>query len=517
MGSITSIDARRRFDQMPLIAPSVADDPLDVIDDHTRRLLARSPASRRSRLVPRVLAGTDVLCLTVSYLIATFLSGPRGTPGSLQELGLFLASLPCWTLLASLQGLYHRDDERADHCTTDDLVGVFYLVTVGAWLLLVVSHLIGRSGPGILEVTAFWILAVLLLPAGRTVARRFCRRTVAYQQNTVVVGAGEIGQLIARKLVKHPEYGANVVGFVDRAPRERRRDLPEHLTILGGPERLPEIIERLDVERVVVAFSTERVRDLLALLRQVRALGVQIDLVPWLFELVGPRVSVHAVEGLPLVGLPPQRHSRASLALKRGIDVVGAAAGLLAFFPLMVFIALWIRSDSPGPVLFRQTRLGQNMTDFTALKFRTMKTDADTTVHRDYIRRSMSAQAESETNGLYKLDRSDAITRVGRWLRKTSLDELPQLINVLMGDMSLVGPRPCIPYETENFEPHHFDRFLMPQGITGLWQVTARANATYAEALDFDVAYVRGWTLGLDLRLILRTPLQMLRQRGATT
>jgi lipopolysaccharide/colanic/teichoic acid biosynthesis glycosyltransferase len=129
----------------------------------------------------------------------------------------------------------------------------------------------------------------------------------------------------------------------------------------------------------------------------------------------------------------------------------------------------------------------------------------------------MSAAATAEENGLYKLDQPMAVTNVGRWLRKTSLDELPQLINVLRGDMSLVGPRPCIPYEAENFAPHHLQRFLMPQGLTGLWQVTARANSTYVEALDLDVAYVRDWSFGLDLRLLLRTPLQVIRHRSSTT
>jgi len=182
----------------------------------------------------------------------------------------------------------------------------------------------------------------------------------------------------------------------------------------------------------------------------------------------------------------------------------------------MVYITIRIRRDSPGPVLFRQTRLGIGMKKFTALKFRTMKVDTDQETHREYIRRTMSLRTAAEGNGLFKLDRGDSVTRVGRWLRRTSLDELPQLINVLRGDMSLVGPRPCIPYETENFEPHHLERFLMPQGITGLWQVAARANSTYLEALDLDVAYVRDWSLGLDLRLILRTPLQLLRQRAST-
>ena len=128
----------------------------------------------------------------------------------------------------------------------------------------------------------------------------------------------------------------------------------------------------------------------------------------------------------------------------------------------------------------------------------------------------MSAAAAVGSNGLYKLDQHGVVTAFGRWLRKTSLDELPQLINVLRGDMSLVGPRPCIPYETEFFAPHHFERFEVPAGITGLWQVTARALSTFGEALELDVMYVRGWSLGMDIRLLLLTPIQLLRGRGTT-
>jgi exopolysaccharide biosynthesis polyprenyl glycosylphosphotransferase len=520
VASIIPINIRRAVRESSATAVAgttvATGDLFEVIDERTRRLLARPPRSRRGWMVPRALVCADLIALSLSYLLATLLWGGTGTLGSSRELILFVASLPCWVLVAELHGLYHRDEQRASHSTADDIVGVFHLVTIGAWLLLVASRLAGWNGPNIFALTGFWLFAVCLVPLARTIARDACRRSRTYAQNTVIVGAGDIGQLIARKLFKHPEYGANVVGFVDRAPKTRHADLPEHLAILGGPDRLQEIIKCLDVERVIIAFSNESVSDLLALLRQLRPLPVQIDLVPWLFELIGTRVCVHEVEGLTLLGLPPTRGSGGSRVLKRTIDIVGATVGLIVLSPLMAYIALRVRRDSPGPILFRQTRLGTNMKEFTALKFRTMKANTDPEAHREYIRRAMTISAEAEGNGLYKLERADAVTTFGRRLRKSSLDELPQLINVLRGDMSLVGPRPCIPYEAENFEAHHLERFLVPQGITGLWQVTARANSTYLEALDLDVAYARDWSLGLDLRLLLRTPLQVLRQRSST-
>ena len=153
---------------------------------------------------------------------------------------------------------------------------------------------------------------------------------------------------------------------------------------------------------------------------------------------------------------------------------------------------------------------------FTLVKFRTMHSDTDDAPHREYIKATMEGGEPVSANGLYKLDRSKDVTRFGNWLRRTSLDELPQLINVLRGEMSLVGPRPCLPYEVEHFAPHHFDRFLVPAGVTGLWQVSARAHSKFGEALDMDVLYARSWSLGLDLRLLAKTPLQLMRARATT-
>src|SRR5579875_61130 len=193
-----------------------------------------------------------------------------------------------------------------------------------------------------------------------------------------------------------------------------------------------------------------------------------------------------------------------------------AALLLVLTAPLFAWIAWRITRDSPGPVFFRQVRLGEGQRPFTLLKFRTMAVSAGEAPHREYVRQIMHPSASPNGNGLYKLDRRADVTPFGAWLRRTSLDELPQLVNVLRGEMSLVGPRPCLAYETELYEPHHFDRFLVPAGMTGLWQVTARARVTLKEALDLDAAYARSWSLGLDLWLLARTPLALLRG-GSTT
>ena len=498
-----------------LVAPT----PIDARAQHRTERRPTGAVRGRGWLVRRALLAADVIGLSLAFLLAVLVFGDRGPGDRLDAFGefaLFLTTLPLWVVVAKLHGLYDRDEDRADHSTVDDVVSVFHLVTIGAWVLYAGAWMAGLAEPELARVFAFWVLAIALVCGGRALARSLCRRSVEYLQNTVIVGAGDVGQLIARKLLQHPEYGINLVGFVDADPKTRRAGL-EHLALLGATDQLDEIVDLYDVERVVIAFSKEPNASMLKRIRSLRDREIQIDVVPRLYEAVGPRVGVHTVEGVPLVGLPPARLTRSSRTLKRALDVGGALVGLLITAPLFAYIAVRIRRDSPGPILFRQTRLGADMRPFTALKFRTMRVGADTDVHRDYIKATMTSDAPLNGNGMYKLDRSDAITPFGAWLRKTSLDELPQLWNVLRGDMSLVGPRPCLDYETEHFAPHHFERFLVPAGLTGLWQVTARANSTFGEALEMDVAYARGWSLGLDLRLLFRTPIQVLRQRARGT
>jgi exopolysaccharide biosynthesis polyprenyl glycosylphosphotransferase len=482
---------------------------LEIVE-HRRRMPA---VKRRGWLVRRLLLLADVVGLMLAFSIAQAIYGGE-TPGRLHgwtEAVLFLCTLPGWIVVTKLYGLYDRDEERTDHTTVDDFVGVFHMVTICTWIFFAGAWLSGLVHPDVSKIALFWVAAVVLVTSGRAVARTVAGRTLTYLQNTVVVGAGEAGQLVARKLLQHPEYGINLVGLVDTDEKPLRAEL-DRLSILGRPEQLPTLIRRFDIERVIIAFSEDADDQMIELVRELRRLDVQVDVVPRMYEVVGPRIELHSVEGITLLGLPPVKLSRSSLMLKRAIDIVGSVLGLLMAAPVFLVAAWRIKRESPGPVFFRQKRLGMGMNEFTALKFRTMDVNADDAPHREFIRQTMTADASRPSNGMYKLERDDVVTPFGRWLRRTSLDELPQLINVLRGEMSLVGPRPCIPYETDQFAPHHFERFLVPAGITGYWQVTARAHSTFGEALEMDVAYVRSWSLGLDLRLICKTPLRMLRR-----
>ena len=503
-------------------APGIELDTLRL-DERTASILerrgidgtARRNVSARHRgwIVRRALLAADVTSLVLAYVVAKLIvSGGIGArPGI--EFAVLVLMLPLWVVAAKLQGLYERDEEHVDHSSVDEVVGVFHLVTLGAWLCIVAAWAVGVGDLHVPRLITFWLLAAVLVVAGRGIARAAARRSPLYLQNTIIIGAGHIGQLAARKLLQHPEYGVNLIGFVDAHPRPRRPEL-EHLAVVGAPERIGEIVELLDIERVIIAFSEADHEELLKLIRELRKFDLQIDVVPRLFEIVGPKADIHAFEGLSVVGLTPARMSPSSRLLKRAMDCIVAFAMLVVLAPVMLLIALAIRLDSPGPVLFRQRRLGRDMHPFTVLKFRTMRPDTDAEAHRRYIESIATHQASPNGNGLYKLDRSDAVTSVGRFLRKTSLDELPQLFNVLAGEMSVVGPRPCLDYETKEFAEHHFERFLMLPGLTGLWQVTARAKSTFAEALDMDVEYVRGWSLSLDLHLLLKTPFSLIRMRA---
>jgi exopolysaccharide biosynthesis polyprenyl glycosylphosphotransferase len=383
-------------------------------------------------------------------------------------------------------------------------------VTVGAWAFYAGTWVTGIAGPTFLKVLTFWAGAVVLVSAARVCARAICRRRQEYLQNTVVVGAGGVGQMIARKLIQHPEYGVNLVGFVDARPKERREEIG-NLSIVGSADELSTLVEELQLDRIIVAFSDLTIRQNIELVRELGDLDVQVDIVPRLYEIVGPHVSVHTVEGLPLLAVPRAKLSRSSLAIKRLLDVTLAIVGLVLLAPLLAAIVVAIRVDTPGPVLFRQIRMGRGGRVFRIVKFRTMSLDADARKQEvAHLNKHLRLGGDPR---MFKVVDDPRVTRVGRVLRRYSLDELPQLWNVLKGEMSIVGPRPLILEEDEWVDGWGRKRLDLKPGITGLWQVLGRDDIPFEEMVELDYRYVTAWSLLNDLKLIALTVPVLLRSR----
>lgn len=484
---------------------------LEILEQRRKTAVIR----RRGWLVRRMLLIADLIGLslaaTVSELLYPAASNPDHVSAGIEGLLLF-CTLPAWVVLAKLYGLYDRDEERTDHSTIDDSVGVFHLVTVGTWVTFICAGLTGIAHPPIAKLVIFWVIAIASITCGRVVARKYCRAQITYLQNTVIVGAGDVGQLIARKLLQHREYGINLLGFVDATPKERRDDL-EYLTVLGPLSRLEAIVRLFDVERVIISFSNDSHDEILDLVRSLKDLDVQIDIVPRFFEVVGSNVSIHAVEGVPLVGLPPLRLSRSSWFLKRAVDLVASVTALIVLSPVFALIALRIKAGSSGPVFFRQIRMGRGDQTFLIFKFRTMFADADQQ-KTEVSHLNMHAQNGGDPR-MFKIPDDPRVTPFGAFLRRYSLDELPQLINVVKGDMSLVGPRPLILEEDQYITDWARKRLDLKPGITGLWQVLGRSEIPFEEMTKLDYLYVTNWSLWRDLGLIFKTIPALTRTRRA--
>jgi exopolysaccharide biosynthesis polyprenyl glycosylphosphotransferase len=479
------------------------------VDDLTLEILERrrrtATVHRRGWLVRRMLLGADVVGLLAAMLLAEWTLSVHSSAGAVDAVTETLAlvgSIPLWIVASKLYGLYEKDEERADHSTTDDLGGVFHMVTVCTWLFWALTYFTGVAHPTAPKLVLFWGAAILFISVSRVVARTLSRRNIAYLQNTVIVGAGEVGQLVARKLLQHPEYGINLVGFVDDQPKERRDDLG-HLALLGGIDCLPDAVDVLDVERVIIAFSNDSREDIVDLVRDMSELNVQVDIVPRYFDVLSAGVDLHSVEGLPLIGLRAPRLSRSSQFLKRGLDVIGAGTGLILLAPLLAVVAVAIKLDSAGPAVFRQLRMGARGETFSIFKFRTMSVDAEAR-KQDVAHLNRHARRGGDPR-MFKVDNDPRITRVGRVLRKLSIDELPQLWNVVRGEMSLVGPRPLILEEDAHVIDWAERRLDLKPGITGIWQVLGRDGIPFEEMVRLDYLYVTSWTLAGDLRLLLRT------------
>ena len=488
---------------------------LSALDEATRDIVApwlgRGEPRRRGWLLRRALAGADTVGLLLAFLLT--IAAFEGTSGDVRlagEMALFVLLLPFWIFLAKLHGLYDQDEERTDHSTVDDVTGVFNVITVGTWLLFLAAHALDAMNPSLHRIVVFWLLAIGLVPLSRGVARTLCRRSDAYMQNTVVVGTGPVARHVAQKILAHPESGLKLVGFVDRSPCATNGVLGG-LPVLGAPSQLRELVQSFGIERVVVSFTDDGPESTLAVVRGLRDLEVQIDIVPRLYEAVGTNSTVHMLGGMPLVGLPPIGLSASSRFVKRAFDLVGATLGLVVLSPLLVAISIAIKLDSRGPVFFRQLRRGERERTFRIFKFRTMVADAE-------VRKGEVAHLNMHADGdprMFKIPNDPRLTRLGDFLRRTSLDELPQLINVLKGEMSLVGPRPLILEEDDHVHDWARKRLELRPGITGLWQVLGRSDIPFGEMTQLDYLYVTSWSLKEDIRLVFRTLPSLWRERKA--
>jgi exopolysaccharide biosynthesis polyprenyl glycosylphosphotransferase len=477
--------------------------------DRTWPLVGR----RRGWLMRRLLLAADVVGLSVAYLVALGLSSPPASADRIApiwEFALFVATLPLWVLLARVYGLYDRDEERSDHSTVDDVVGVFQVVTLGTWSFLVITHVLGVPYPNLGRLVVFWLLAVALIPLLRAVSRAIGRRQAAYVQNVIIVGSGQVARLLADKIEKHPEYGLRCVGFVDKDDRVvGSGNGKTHL--IGTTEDLPRLVHEHAVHRVAVAFSTDSHDQTLGVIRSMQGSDVQIDIVPRMFEVLGANVQLHTIEGLPLLGLSSPRLSGSSRFLKRSLDLVAAALGLVLLAPMFVVVAIAIKTDSRGPVFFRQVRMGTGGRTFKVFKFRTMVRDAES-VKPAIAHMNMHVTGDPR---MFKVPDDPRVTRVGRSLRRWRIDELPQLLNVLTGEMSLVGPRPLILDEDQHVERWARRRLDLKPGMTGLWQVLGASDIPFEEMTKLDYLYVTNWSLREDLRLIFLTLPALTRARAA--
>jgi exopolysaccharide biosynthesis polyprenyl glycosylphosphotransferase len=438
--------------------------------------------SHRDYEARRLLLVADLLAVCLGLVVSTLLLGHP------DEFLWGALSLPLWVVVFKTYGLYDRDTKRISHGTVDDLPWIFHAMLLGTLLLLGFYRLTPLGSIELSDLAVFAVFTMVAVAAFRVFARHLGASLLG-PERVLLIGEGAPVRTLARKLGGHPEYAVEPVALVSFDELD-----------------LKAAVERHRVERLVVAqedYDNERLFELLC---RCRELQIKLSVLPQLFDALGPSVELDDVEGVTVLGITPPVLPRSSRFLKRAMDLVGASLLLLVAAPVIAVAAIAIKLDSRGPVFFRQTRIGREGRRFQLLKCRTMCADAE--------QRRAELLAQSKDPGWLLLDHDPRITRVGRFLRRSSLDELPQLWNVLRGEMSLVGPRPIVEDEDRQLEGWRRTRIDLTPGITGLWQVLGRTSIPFEEMIKLDYLYVTNWSLWTDISLILRTLPAVLLKRG---
>ncbi len=460
----------------------------------------RRRTPRRARLVYAVrMAAIDAAALVIGGSLSVAAGEQAGVP----------QARPGWTawfcvlvlVILAVRGA-HRFRVRVS--PLDQLGQVIVATSLAAGVTLVVRVAITDDVELAARIVRTWFFATAFLVFGRVAAATFQLRPDRPQLRTLIVGAGDVGHQVARHLRERPEWGLQPIGYLDKEPREGGDDLP----VLGASWQLEEVIRDRGVDRVIVAFSTAPVPVLLSMIRRCRAAGVEVSVVPRLFEETSDRIALERIGGLPLLRVDMTDPRGWQFSIKYAIDRVVGTVAVVLLSPLLAVLALLVRVSSPGPFLFRQPRVGLDGREFDILKFRTMRHDPDAPEADS----GWAAQAVGAGAAAAPVDRT---TRIGEVLRRFSLDELAQLVNIARGDMSIVGPRPERVGYVAEFEGRVYrygDRHRVKSGLTGWAQVHGlRGETSLRDRVDWDNFYVENWSPWLDLKILLLTPAAVLR------
>jgi len=458
-----------------------------------------SGSRRRGALLRRLLAVGDWAALMVALAIATAATAETDVAT------LFWAVLfsPVWILVLKFHGLYDKDHRRIRHSTLDELPS---LISASALGTIAIDGLLALSPVGPLSAASAIIVGVGAFVgsfASRATLRFLWRRFTGVSPG-LMIGAADAADLVARRLSTHPETRLHLVGYLAPADSPAAKELPR----LGTVADISRVAREHEVERVVVTEQGMSEQAAEALIEECKAEGLGLTFLPRHFGLLGPGIELNRLAELPVLDFRFSDPPRSTIAMKRVMDVAGSAFLLLLLSPLLALIALAILADSGRPVLFRQRRIGEAGKPFDVLKFRTMVTDAERRLP-ELI--DLSALDEPA----FKIPDDPRVTRIGRRLRRSSLDELPQLFNVLRGEMSLVGPRPEEEAVVALYDERQRGRLAVKPGMTGPMQVYGRSDLTFEERLAMERDYLDNLSILTDLAILLRTPRAMILGDGA--
>jgi exopolysaccharide biosynthesis polyprenyl glycosylphosphotransferase len=411
--------------------------------------------------------------------------------------------IPIRLLLLRYYDLYRV---RGEFSFVDDLARVFKAIAIGS-PFRTFSYSRGIFLLDFVFVFASISMVRMILRSGQI----FVRRRGINLIPTLIVGRGAEAALCIREMRARPELGYRVIGIIDNGPLNVGAGSSfESVPVIGNLESLPEAIRESRANEVIISDPNVPGEKLFEVMIQTgRRRGVEFRIAPTLLNCLPSKTEIDQVGSLPMVTLFRSPLSSGARITKRGSDLIIASAALMLLSPLWLLIALLIKLDSRGPVFYKQERVGMDGRVFLFYKFRSMHVGSDDAPHREYQRAYINGRPDSnlgdDDRPVFKLRADERITRIGKLLRKTSLDELPQLFNVVRGDMSIVGPRPPIPYEVENYQLWHRKRLDMKPGITGLWQVSGRNRLSFDEMVRMDLYYIENWSLLLDIKIILQT------------